>query len=202
LDIPLRGLKYLLLALFVYAAGTMTAHGIEAFLSQPYGLLADVKMLDFFRRMTPTAAIVIGLFAVGSLFVPNLWCRYLCPYGALMGLAALASPLRIRRVSELCADCGKCARVCPAQLPVDRLVQVRSAECIGCMECVAACPAEGALLFSAGRRTVNPYALGAAIAIVFVAAVSIAKLSGHWQSPIPDSVYLRLIPEVGELSHP
>src|SRR5688500_327885 len=58
LDIPLRGPKYLLLVLFLYAAGTMTARGIEAFLSQPYGSLADVKMLDFLTRMTPTAAIV------------------------------------------------------------------------------------------------------------------------------------------------
>ena len=202
LDIVLRGLKYVLLALFIWAAGMMTASGIEAFLAQPYGLLADVKMFDFFRHMTPRAGAVIGLLAVGSFFVPNLWCRYLCPYGALMGFAALASPLRIRRVSELCIDCGKCARACPAKLPVDQLVQVRSAECIGCMECVATCPAEGALLFATRRRRMNPYAMGAVVAIVFIGAVSVARLTGHWQSPIADSVYQRLIPEVGDLNHP
>src|ERR1035437_8790231 len=40
----------------------------------------------------------------------NFWCRYLCPYGALMGLVSLASPLRIRRETSLCIDCGKCAK--------------------------------------------------------------------------------------------
>jgi polyferredoxin len=203
LDIPLRGLKYLLLGLFVWAVGTMSAASIKAFLSGPYGLIADVKMLDFFRRMTPLTAVVIGLLVPGSFFVPNLWCRYLCPYGALMGLGALLSPLRIRRNAALCIDCAKCAKACPSNLPVDRLVQIRSAECIGCLDCVAVCPSEGALFLAAGRsRRVSPYALGAAIVTVFVVAVGAAKVAGHWHGPIPDAVYERLIPLAAELSHP
>jgi polyferredoxin len=203
LDVPLRGLKYALLGLFVWAVGTMPAASIQSFLSGPYGLVADVKMLDFFRHMTSLAAIVIAILVTGSFFVPNLWCRYLCPYGALMGLGALLSPLRISRKASLCIDCAKCAKACPANLPVDRLVQIRSAECIGCLDCVAACPSEGALVLAAGAsRRVNPYALGAAIVIVFGAAVSLAMHAGHWQSPIPDAVYQRLIPIVRQLGHP
>lgn len=204
LDIPLRGLKYLLLALFVWAVGMMSADHIRAFLSGPYGIVADVKMLDFFRFLSQTAAVVIALLVVGSFFVPNLWCRYLCPYGALMGLAALASPLRVRRTVELCIDCGKCARVCPSKLPVDQLVQIRSAECIGCLDCVAACPSEGALVLATPvrPRRVHPYVLAGAITAVFLVAVGAAKLSGHWDSAIPDHVYERLIPAARELGHP
>jgi len=203
LDVPLRGLKYLLLALFLWAVGTMSAADIETFLSSPYGLVADVKMLDFFRFLTPVAALVITLLVIGSFFIPNLWCRYLCPYGALMGLAALASPMKIRRVKELCIDCARCAKACPSKLPVDQLVQVRSAECLGCMECVAVCPAEGALFLGAGkRRVVHPYWLATAIVAVFLVAVGIAKLSGHWQSLIPDESFERLIPVARQLGHP
>ena len=115
----------------------------------------------------------------------------------------MASPLRIRRRTEVCIDCAKCAKVCPANLPVDRLVQIRSAECIGCLECVAVCPSEGALFLAAGRsRPVNAYVFAAAILVVFVGAVGIAKASGHWHSAIPDSIYQHLIPLAGGLGHP
>jgi polyferredoxin len=49
LDIPLRGLKYLLFGLFLYAVVSMPVDAIKAFLDGPYGIVADVKMLNFFR---------------------------------------------------------------------------------------------------------------------------------------------------------
>ncbi len=56
LDLPLRGLKYLLLAFFGFAVFTMSAAAIEEFLASPYGLIVDVRMLDFFRYLSGTAA--------------------------------------------------------------------------------------------------------------------------------------------------
>src|SRR5207302_8149841 len=88
--------------------------------------------------------------------VQNFWCRYLCSYGALMGLAALPSPLRVRREASLCIDCAKCAKACPSVLPVDKLLQIQSAECMDCMECVAVCPAEGALHIGLPKRRAVP----------------------------------------------
>ena len=58
----------------------------------PYGLIADVKMLNFFRHIGETGLIVLGIFAVASLIVKNFWCRFLCPYGALLGLVSFFSP--------------------------------------------------------------------------------------------------------------
>ena len=105
LDIGLRSLKYLLLGLFGYAVASMSVEGIKAFLGGPYGLVDDVKMLNFFRSLGGAGGMVVAILVVSSVFVENAWCRYLCPYGALMGLAALASPLRIRRDASLCIDC-------------------------------------------------------------------------------------------------
>jgi ferredoxin len=181
----------------------MPVPAIEEFLQSPYGLIADVKMLNFFRYLSVTAAVMIGSFALLSLFVRNFWCRYLCPYGALTGLAALASPLWIRRNPDKCIDCAKCAKACPSHLPVDTNLTIRSAECLGCLECVAVCPAEGALDLSLlGRRRTKPLWLAGAIVALFVSVVGFAKLSGHWDSPIASEWYQRLIPYAAEYDHP
>lgn len=203
LDIPLRGLKYLLLGFFGYAVATMTVEELRAFMVSPYGLIADVKMLNFFRHLGTTAAFVIAALVVGSLVVKNLWCRYLCPYGALVGIAALFSPARIRREPDACIDCEKCAKACPSLLPVDRLITVKSAECTGCLECVASCPAEGALRLAVGRsRAIPTWVVATAIAVIFVGVVGFARLTGHWHSNIPEATYRELIPAAGTMAHP
>ncbi len=213
-DLPLRGLKYLLLGFFVFVIGAMSAEALESFMQTPYGLVADVKMLSFFREMGPTAAIVIALLALLSMLVENFWCRYLCPYGALMGLVSLLSPVKIRRDPEACIDCSKCARACPAGLPVDRLMQVRSAECSACMVCVAACPARNALQFALPprrtapptrrwfRRALGPLAVAGILAYIFLAVILLARVTSHWQTNIPRTVYMNLVPQANELTHP
>jgi polyferredoxin len=206
IDVPLRGLKYLLLGFFVWAVSSMSAHALGSFLHSPYGLIADVKMLNFFRHLDRTGFIVIGTLVFGSVMVQNFWCRYLCPYGALLGLASIFSPLRIRRTPSACIDCGKCARACPANLPVDKLITIKSAECTACMECVAVCPAESALNIHApqiiGRRPIPVWALVAGMVLVFAGLVGYAKASHHWKTYIPDSVYETLIPAADQVSHP
>ncbi|MGD0975596.1 MAG: 4Fe-4S binding protein [Candidatus Korobacteraceae bacterium] len=215
LDIPLRGLKYLLLALFVWVIGRMSVEALAGFLSGPYGIIADVK-IELLRHIGQTGAIVLAVLTLFSLVVQNFWCRYLCPYGALVGLAALFSPTRIRREPEPCIDCGKCAKACPAWLPVDRLVEIRSAECTACMECVAVCPAQGALQLSVlkgarysprprllGRKgTITPWAMAACVAAIFLGLVGYARISGHWQTRVPNAIYLRLVPNADAESHP
>jgi polyferredoxin len=209
LDLPLRSLKYLLLAFFVWAVANMSAESVEQFMRSPYGAVADVRMLNFFRDLGETAAIVLGILVVASVLVQNFWCRYLCPYGALLGLTSLFSPLRIRRSESACIDCAKCAKVCPATLPVDKLITIKSAECTGCLECVAVCPAEGALQMAVPPWTRSPnrgrlpaWALAAAIAILFFGIVGYAKTTGHWNGDVPDSVYRQLVPQANQTEHP
>jgi polyferredoxin len=120
-----------------------------------------------------------------------------------MGLVSMLSPLRIRRVESTCIDCAKCAKACPSQLPVDKLVQIRSAECIGCLECVAVCPAKDTLVLAAPRRKAIPaWSVAAAIAIVFFGLVGYAKLSGHWGTRLPQEIYFQLVPQANQTAHP
>jgi polyferredoxin len=213
-DIPLRGLKYILLGLFVAVIGVMSAEALDGFMQTPYGLLVDVKMMNFFRDMGITAAVVIALLVLLSMLVQNFWCRYLCPYGALTGLVSLLSPVKIRRDVEACIDCSKCSKACPAGLAVDQLVQIRTVECTACMACVAVCPAQDALQFAlpprkattaAGRwqfRSLTPLAFCAVLAYLFFGVVLLARATNHWQMNIPEQVYMHLVPRVNQLTHP
>jgi polyferredoxin len=210
LDIPLRGLKYLLLGFFLWAIAGMSAEAIRGFMEGPYGLIADVKMLDFFRRLGFTGLVVIGTLALASVFIQDFWCRYLCPYGALLGLVARWSPMKIRRNADACVDCAKCAKVCPARLPVDRLMTVRSPECTACLACVAVCPARNALgmslppmIHSKTKSQGTPaWAMALVIAVLFLGIVGFAKTAGYWKSYVPSSVYKQLIPRADKIGHP
>lgn len=202
-DLGLRSLKYILLGFFVAAVGSMSSAAIQAFLEGSYGMIADVKMLNFFRHLGVTGAITLLVLAVASVLVQNFWCRYLCPYGALLGLLSLLSPSRIRRDPDRCVDCAKCARACPALLKVDRVIHVRSAECMACLECVAVCPVQGALQMSLPKkRTIPPWAFAASIAALFLGIVIAAQLGGIWHTNIPDEVYFQLIPNAARYAHP
>src|SRR6202142_3642660 len=75
LDIGLRSLKYLLLALFFYAVASMSVPAIHAFLEGPYGIVDDVKMLNFFRFLGVTGGTVVALLGGDSVFGQNFWCR-------------------------------------------------------------------------------------------------------------------------------
>lgn len=214
LDIPVRGLKYLLLAFFAVIIGGMTAEALDSFMASPYGLMADVKMLNFFRGMGLTAMLVVGLLVIGSTLVENFWCRYLCPYGALMGVVSLASPVKIRRDAEACIDCAKCAKACSAGLKVDKLVQIRSAECTACMQCVAACPAQDALQLALppskaatarerwARRGLRPAVVVVVIAYFFFGAILFARATNHWRTDMPKAAYFYLVPQTNRLTHP
>jgi polyferredoxin len=214
LDIPLRGIKYLLMAFFMVIIGGMSAAALEDFMMQPYGILADVKMLHFFAHMSTAALVTIGVLVLLSVFIKNFWCRYACPYGAVMSLVSAISPLRIRRDAEACIECGKCAKACPQNLPVDRLVQIRSLECTACMECVASCATQNALQFALPPRSatlgaqrwtgrvLSPVAAVILLAALFFGGVGLARITHHWQTNISDDAYRELIPHVDQETHP
>jgi hypothetical protein len=104
LDRELRGLKYLLLGFFIFVIAWMPVAVLRDFMAGPYGMIADVKMLDFFRTIGVVGIAVLLWLVTLSVFIQNFWCRYLCPYGALMGLVSLLSPVKIRRDAEACID--------------------------------------------------------------------------------------------------
>jgi polyferredoxin len=190
LDLPLLSLKYLLLAFFLWAVFVkMPAEAIEAFLRSPFNMAADAKMLLFFEQLSTTGAVVLGALALLSVVVKHFWCRYLCPYGALLGLASLLSPQRVVRDPATCNDCRACTRACPAAIPVHARAQVWTAECTGCMSCVAACTVADCLTTTRrGKRGLSPWLVPAAGLATFLAVWAIARATGHWETALPREV--------------
>ena len=211
-DIPLRGLKYLLLGFFVWAVSTMAPQRHRVIHAQPvrdHCRREDAQLLPHAGNGRRDR---VGVLVVASLLVQNFWCRYLCPYGALLGLTSFFSPMRIRRNESACIDCAKCAKACPSSLPVDKLITIKSAECTGCLECVAVCPAQGALQMSlpvlntgaqvSPRRTVPAWAMAMGIAVLFFGIVGFAKTAGYWTTDISRSTYEQLVPHANESPTP
>ncbi len=92
---------------------------------------------------------LIGLLFGGVLLLnlvyPRLWCRLLCPLGALLGLTAFAPLFKIRRDRAKCTDCNACGFDC--QGGDEPMGRHRVRECHVCLNCVGACP-EDALSYA------------------------------------------------------
>jgi polyferredoxin len=205
IDIPLRSLKYLIMAFFVGAVLTMSAGALQAFIQSPYNRVAEVKMGLFFLDLSATGTISIGVLILASVFIQGAWCRYLCPYGALLGLFSWFSPTRITRVEASCVDCGLCDKGCMARLPISSSQRITSPECTGCLDCLAVCPKEGALeLRVLKRRRMSPLVFAGAVLALFVSGYVGARAMGVWENEISDEEYVERLQNIrsGWYGHP
>ena len=198
LDYPLRSLKYLLLMFFVKAILGMDVSGLAAFIDSPYNRVADVKMYLFFANMTTFALWTVIAFMLLSVVIKNFWCRFLCPYGALLGIVGWLSPFKITRNASSCIDCELCTKVCPANITVHTAGRVWSDECTSCLRCVEVCPVKETLLMktSFSKASAPGWVFGLLVAGVFVAVTGMAMLTGHWNNSVQKEEYLKHFQEI------
>lgn len=199
LDYPLRSLKYLLLFFFAYAVlWQMDVFSLKQFIYSPYNKVADIKMLLFFTNIDSFAFWTLVILFVLSIIIKNFWCRYLCPYGALLGFLSIFSPVKVTRNEETCTDCQKCTNVCPHLIQVHTLERVSSDECTGCAICVDACPEEDTLDFKVTKKSkpIPVWAFSLTVVLIFLLGTTLARLTGHWQNNISDDEYMRRIQEL------
>ncbi len=195
LDYPLRGLKYLLLLFFGLSVLTMGIPDLRAFIYSPYNKVADVKMYLFFVDLTAAAFWTLAVLAIGSVLIKGFWCRYLCPYGALLGAVSWLSPFKITRNASTCINCELCTKACPARIAVHTATRVRSDECMSCYRCVDVCPVKDTLSMKLSRRSrpIPGWVFGILVAGVFMAVTGLGMLTGHWHNSISQAEYLRRI---------
>jgi polyferredoxin len=192
LDLSLHALKYLGMGAFLFAVFSMAPRTLESFLRSPFNMTSDARMLDFFLHPSGMALAVLSALILLSIAVRNFWCRYLCPYGALLGLFAWFGPVRVHRDKDACVHCGKCSASCPSGILVEKKEAVLTPECIGCGQCVGACPVNGCLGFRAlGMRIPwQTVAVGAVLALL--AARVWAGYAGGWDNPLPPEMLRRV----------
>ena len=203
-DLPLASLKYLLLAFFFWAIVLgMDRVALYEFQHTPYNYAADAKMLLFFTDISRTAAVTLAVLALLSVAIKHFWCRYLCPYGALLGLVSWMSPQRVVRDANACIDCKACTRACPVEITVHQKPSVWTPECTGCMSCVTSCPVEDCLTVTRkGRDTLSPYLIPlVGLGTIFL-LWGIARVTGHWHTDLPLSTLAEAYRQAPRLLHP
>jgi polyferredoxin len=168
----------------------------------PYNVAADAKMLLFFTDLSAVGAGVLGALVALSLVVKHFWCRYLCPYGALLGLASLLSPQLVRRDPDVCNDCRACTRACPSEIQVHAKLRVLTPECTGCMSCVSACTVKDCLgVTRKGPRALSPWLVPAAVLSVMLGFHALARATGFWETTVPLEAFRWAYRAVDVLTH-
>ena len=141
----LKLLRYLVLAValfFTYRTGELILRGYD-----PFYLIFS----GFGHGSAGAISIVVlALTVLGAFVVPMLFCRYLCPLGAVFDPFSRLGLIRITRDQSTCTSCGKCTLACPHDIPVQTLQVVRQRDCTNCLECVDACPEKDTLQIRAG----------------------------------------------------
>ncbi len=147
-------------------------------------------VLDF-RQQHFAQGLILGVLflaiLVASLRVTRLWCRGLCPLGALLGAVSRWSVLGLHKDPAACDNCNRCLLSCQGGDNPIGGVPWRKAECLMCMNCVGSCPHDS-LVFRffrnekevaspdlGRRRTITGLAAGAAVVPLFRANTGLGK---------------------------
>jgi polyferredoxin len=198
----LISVKYLLLLFFLkMIVIDMPLYFAWDFLQTPYNKVSDVKMLLFFFNIGGVALKVILVVFILSLFFPNFWCRFLCPYGALIGLGTIFGVTKIKRNEDTCIDCRQCTRVCPQRIKVHEKKAVLTPDCTACMSCIEACPVKDTLNMTVATKKVNKWVIPSVFFVLFILLVVIAKLTGNWNTIITYDEFFELIPYIDRIGH-
>jgi polyferredoxin len=207
LDWLIRPVKYLLLLFFVFSIVVMMSpESVNSFIVSDYNKTADLKLLDFFLHISGTPLVVVATLFLLSFFIRNPFCRFLCPYGALLGILSRFSPIKVERKESACISCGGCNKACPSHIDVMHKERVCSEECIGCLRCVSSCPKPEALqLRLRGGKVVPGMLFAGLVVVIFAGASLVGRATGHWHTSIDKAQYQKLItgPDAGSATeHP
>ena len=95
-----------------------------------YRYVEPFWMFGLFGTTPMWIGLVVLLLA--TVFVRNLYCRFLCPVGALLGVISKLTVFKIKRWSE-CNTCKICEKTC--EWGAIRGPKIIEAECVRCDDC-------------------------------------------------------------------
>lgn len=144
LDKNLKYLRYITLVATVYLTATSSVVLLESI--NPYHAFLGIFKLN----VSIVGLIILFIIIITSLFVQRPWCKYLCPYGAFLGLFNKIKVFRIVRKNSTCVSCKKCSHTCPMSIDVHEKDEIRDLSCISCLECVddKVCPKSNTITYS------------------------------------------------------
>ena len=202
-------LKYVILVFFVLIVPIMYAFRntpLPAFckyicpagtLEGGIGLLSNAVNASYFSMLGPLFTwkfLLMVSLLVGSLFIFRLFCRFVCPLGALYGLFNKLSVFGVRVENSKCTNCGLCLSHCKLDIK-----EVGDQECISCGECIGVCPTKaiqwkGSSIFMKAGNAVAPKDDGKQkkaklitriISAVLMLGILAGAVAYYWQQPEP-----------------
>lgn len=132
LDKALGSIKWIYLGLAIWlAAGPAETRDFIICRYDPF--------VGFFRLTGPLSIMLLGVgLLVLGLFVGRPYCRYLCPYGALLSMCSRASWKNVSITPDKELDCGLCSEGCPYGAIKD--MRAEKGSCLYCARCFNTCP--------------------------------------------------------------
>jgi len=146
-DSYLRYLRYAVLVWVVYVTATSATLFFADY--DPY-----YALFNFWTgEVAISSLIILGVVMLASLAVERPFCKYACPYGAVLGVFNLFRVFKIKRNISTCIDCKVCDRACPMNIEVSTGKTVRDHQCISCLICTSedACPVEDTVAMTTGK---------------------------------------------------
>ncbi len=143
-------LKYIILVFFVFVVPIAYAFRDTPFpafckyicpagtLEGGISLLSNKINDSYFSMLGPIFTwkfLLLVSIVVASIFIFRMFCRFICPLGALYGLFNKISIFGIKVDNHKCTNCGLCVNKCKLDIKT-----IGDAECINCGECIDACP--------------------------------------------------------------
>lgn len=143
-------LKYVILVFFVFIVPVMYACRdipLPAFckyicpagtLEGGIGLLSNAVNDSYFSMLGPLFTwkfLLMVAILVATIFIFRVFCRFICPLGALYGLFNKFSLFGVKLNKDKCTNCGLCQAHCKVDIK-----HVGDQECISCGECIDVCP--------------------------------------------------------------
>ena len=160
----LRYVKYAVLIIFVIFLPVTVRHELSglghpwfcAYICPSGTLFGAVPLLlanDFLRQLIGVQFLLKITIAVGivvlSVFVLRVFCRVLCPLGAIYALLNKISILHMQCDKNKCIKCGHCSKTC--HITIKPMIQPNHPECFRCGKCISACT-QNALVYKMSRK--------------------------------------------------
>ena len=148
IDKYLRYLRYIVLGLILYltaVSGTLIFADYD-----PY-----FALFNFWTgEVAFSALIILGIILLTSFFIERPFCKYACPYGAVLGVFNFFRVFSIKRAKDTCINCKACDRACPMNIVISDKKKVMDHQCITCLECTSenACPVERTVDLTSSRE--------------------------------------------------
>lgn len=140
-----------------------------------------------------TGFISLGIVIILSLFVERPFCKYACPYGALLGITNLFRIFSIRRNNETCIFCKACDKACPMNIEISNKSIIRNHQCISCLACTSeqACPVEATLELNIKEPkkkehksiwNLDSFKVAIILIVIVLGGILILKAEGLWKT--------------------